>query len=93
VGQGLAGVMLREETLLMPLIRRCIHDEMQDFIQRGLRDMIQKASKKSRPVRIDLLQLRAIGADWANGIEPNDPALFGKKVPSSRGYFCRHSSD
>jgi len=77
--KGLANVMLREDGLLSPLIARCIHDEIQEFIQINLREMIRHASKKKKPIRSELLQLRFMAADWYNGLEPNDPALFGKK--------------
>ena len=45
-----------------------------------LREMIAFASKKKKAVREELLQLRTMAADWKGGQEPDDPALFGKKV-------------
>eukprot|EP01114_Cavostelium_apophysatum_P018213 TRINITY_DN5592_c0_g1_i1.p1 TRINITY_DN5592_c0_g1~~TRINITY_DN5592_c0_g1_i1.p1 ORF type:complete len:1338 (-),score=458.14 TRINITY_DN5592_c0_g1_i1:118-4131(-) len=79
--KGLASVMLREDGLLSPIIRHCIHDEVQEFIQIGLRDLIRVATKKKKKeLRGDLMQLRSIGADWFSGTEPvSDPVLQGKK--------------
>jgi cytoplasmic FMR1 interacting protein len=78
--KGLAGVMLRHDGLLSPIIRLCIHAELQEFVQIQLRDMIAYASKKKKASREEMLHLRAMAADWKGGIEPDDPALFGKKV-------------
>lgn len=37
-------------------------------------------NKKKTNIRGELLQLRAIAADWSTGVEPvTDPALYGKK--------------
>ncbi len=46
--KGLAGVMLTEDGLLSPIIRSCIHDEVQEYIQMGLRDVIRHATKKKK---------------------------------------------
>ncbi len=46
--------------------------------------MIAFASKKKKAVREELLQLRTMAADWKGGQEPDDPALFGKKVKTSK---------
>ncbi|KAL6064809.1 Cytoplasmic FMR1-interacting protein [Balamuthia mandrillaris] len=78
--KGVAGVMLRHESLLAPIIRSSIHNQLQQFIQGNLREMIAFASKKKKAVREELLQLRKLAADWHGGVEPDDPALFGKKV-------------
>lgn len=78
--KGLAAVMIKEDSLLSPIIRNCIHDEVQDYIQVQLRDLIRHTTKKKKKeLRNDLLQLRFIGADWYGGTEPADPALQGKK--------------
>ncbi len=47
--------------------------------------MIAYASKKKKAVREELLQLRTLGGDWKGGVEPEDPALFGKKVKTAKG--------
>jgi cytoplasmic FMR1 interacting protein len=46
--KGLSAVMLREDGLLSPIMRNCIHDELQEFIQIGLRDIIRSATKKKK---------------------------------------------
>lgn len=66
----------------LDIIRRAIHDELQEFVQVSLREMIRavsKNTKKKANIRSELLQLRAIAADWMGGTEPVDPALYGKK--------------
>jgi cytoplasmic FMR1 interacting protein len=84
--KGLSAVMLRHDGLLSPIIRSYAHADVQDFVQVHLREMIAFASKKKKAVREELLQLRTMAADWKGGQEPDDPALFGKKVktPSSK---------
>ncbi len=77
--KGLAAIMLKEDALLSPILRHCIHDEIQEYIQIHLRELIRHAtSKKKKELRSDLMQLRFIAADW-HGTEPQDPALQGKK--------------
>jgi len=77
--KGLSGLMLREDSLLSPIIRTSLHDELQEFIQIGLRDLIRTATKKKKKERTELMQMRFVGADWLNGVEPDDPVLQGKK--------------
>eukprot|EP01113_Clastostelium_recurvatum_P001498 TRINITY_DN1060_c0_g1_i3.p1 TRINITY_DN1060_c0_g1~~TRINITY_DN1060_c0_g1_i3.p1 ORF type:complete len:1328 (-),score=521.15 TRINITY_DN1060_c0_g1_i3:101-4084(-) len=83
--KGLAALFLRNDSLLAPIIRRTIHDDLQEFVQVTLRELIRAMSKSARnarknQIRSELLQLRTIAADWAGGIEPVDPALYGKKA-------------
>jgi cytoplasmic FMR1 interacting protein len=82
--KGLAGLFTRYDALLSPVIRRAIHRELQEFIQVSLREMIRSVSKNSKKkthIRGELLQLRAIAADWMSGEEPvTDSALYGKKA-------------
>lgn len=100
--KGLAGLIMRNEAILSPIIKIAIHDELQEFIQIQLRysiylyylyasmsytsvnrEMIRavsKNAKKKANIRAELLQLRALAADWINGVEPTvDSALYGKK--------------
>jgi cytoplasmic FMR1 interacting protein len=46
--KGLAGVMMKEDSLLSPIIRSSIHDEVQEFIQIQLRDPIRHTTKKKK---------------------------------------------
>lgn len=78
--KSLAGVMLRHDGLLSPIIASYIHNDLEEFIQVHLRDMISFASKKKRSVREEMLHLRAMAGDWSGGSAPDEPALFGKKV-------------
>lgn len=77
--KGLSTVLLRAESLLVEMIRRRIHDEMQQFVQMSLREMLREAVKKKKAIRAPLLQIREMAADWLNGVEPDDPAVQGKK--------------
>eukprot|EP01104_Vermistella_antarctica_P000182 TRINITY_DN1020_c1_g4_i1.p1 TRINITY_DN1020_c1_g4~~TRINITY_DN1020_c1_g4_i1.p1 ORF type:complete len:1278 (-),score=381.80 TRINITY_DN1020_c1_g4_i1:98-3931(-) len=83
--KGLAALMSSADSVLSPIIRQCVHNEVQTFIQSSLREMIRHASKKKRPVRSELLSLRTMAADWKDGKEPNDPAIFGKKETKGQG--------
>ncbi|PRP73456.1 component of SCAR regulatory complex, partial [Planoprotostelium fungivorum] len=77
----LASIMMREDSLLSPIIRTAIHTELQEHVQFHIRDPIRTTTKKKKQhFRTDLLQMRAIGADWYGGVEnSNDPCLQGKK--------------
>jgi len=46
--KGLAGDMLRHEGVLAPIIRVCIHSELQEFVQLQLRDMIAHLRRRRR---------------------------------------------
>ena len=79
--KGVSSLLLREDGVLTPIVHSCVHDELQEFIQVGLREAIRSVtSKKKKEMRTELMQLRALAGDWLNGIEPvNDPALSGQK--------------
>lgn len=81
--KGVAGILIKQESVLSSPIRLTIHDELQDFIQNSLREMIRlvsQAKSSAKPSsRPDLLQLRTLAADWTGGTEPVDTALYGKK--------------
>eukprot|EP01117_Protostelium_nocturnum_P005158 TRINITY_DN1874_c0_g1_i1.p1 TRINITY_DN1874_c0_g1~~TRINITY_DN1874_c0_g1_i1.p1 ORF type:complete len:1354 (-),score=489.30 TRINITY_DN1874_c0_g1_i1:93-4154(-) len=79
----LATLITREDSLLSPLLRTSIHQEVQEFVQSQIRDAIRTTVKKKRTVsKTDLLNIRSIGADWYGGLENNnDPVLTGKKPP------------
>jgi hypothetical protein len=46
--KGLANAMIKEDGLLAPIIRNCIHDEVQEYVQIGLRDLVRVATKKKK---------------------------------------------
>jgi len=81
--KGLASMMLEEDTLLSPILRRHIHEEMQEVVQNGMREIIARVAKshkpKKKPVKDELLALRFLMADWYTATEPVDPVLEGKK--------------
>jgi cytoplasmic FMR1 interacting protein len=80
--KGLAAVMLKEEPVLIPILRASIHDEVQELSQIHIREMIRVVSKKidkKKPARDELIELRKLASDWAGGLEPDDPALKGQK--------------
>lgn len=49
--KSISGILLHDDGVLAPLIRRCVHDEVQAFVQIRLREMIRNAAKKKRAVR------------------------------------------
>eukprot|EP00727_Mastigamoeba_balamuthi_P007648 m51a1_g3503 hypothetical protein (1525) ;mRNA; r:844019-848861 len=81
--KGLARVLVKNEPLLAPLIRVAVHDEVQEFVQTGLRDVVAHATKKKSKIRTDLMQLRTMLADWLDGMEPLPDAAPKKSDKSS----------
>lgn len=77
--KSLEGIMLKQTTLLAPVLREAIHHEMQEFLQDTLNDMITRSKKKKRAVYNVLHDLRTIAADWAKGQAPVD-VKKGQKV-------------
>lgn len=83
------------EGILTAAIRRDIHDEVQEFVQVTLRDIIRNTTKKKKTrARAVLAGIRATCADWLQGAEPtDDPFLKGEKdlkyaVPDRRSRQC-----
>ena len=84
--KSLAALMLREDAMLGPIIRASIHDELQQFVQIEMRDMVRHTAKnkdKFRQVFSELTELRLMAADWKDGVEPADPAMRGEKASAS----------
>jgi len=90
----LFGLMSGADAVLAPHIRSEIHQRLQIFVQRDLVPLLYKATKKKRPVRQSLIELRSMMADWAGGMIPSDmekcarnprPARIGSRAvgPSS----------
>jgi hypothetical protein len=46
--KGLAGNILRDDALLSPIIRSCVHSELQEFVQISLREVICSVTKKKK---------------------------------------------
>ena len=84
--KSLANLMLREDAMLGPIIRSSIHDEIQQFVQIEMRDMLRHTAKnkdKFRQAFSELTELRLMAADWKDGVEPSDPAMRGEKASAS----------
>eukprot|EP01105_Mastigella_eilhardi_P007592 TRINITY_DN1906_c0_g1_i1.p1 TRINITY_DN1906_c0_g1~~TRINITY_DN1906_c0_g1_i1.p1 ORF type:complete len:1157 (+),score=386.18 TRINITY_DN1906_c0_g1_i1:74-3472(+) len=82
--KSLSALILKSDPILSAAIRVAIHDELQEFIQVHLREIIRyistsKSSAKKPTARTEVLQLRTLAVDWMNGVEPVDPAMYGKK--------------
>jgi len=79
--KGLASIMLKQDGVLSPIISSAIHDEVQEFVQIGMRDVISLIMKKKKKdtAKNELLQLRFISADWITGREPLDFSEDKKK--------------
>lgn len=81
--KGLQVLMNRMETVFTDAIRRSIYAELQDFVQKTLREPLRKAIKNKKDlVRTLISSVRDTCADWAKGIE--DPlGKQGSKTLSS----------
>lgn len=85
--KGLQVLMARMETVFTDAIRRNVYQELQDFVQKDLREPLRKAIKNRKDlIRSIILSVRETCADWIRGIEPHDdPALKGKKDDPDKG--------
>ncbi|KAI1287333.1 Cytoplasmic FMR1-interacting protein [Halotydeus destructor] len=80
--KGLQVLMNRMETVFTDAIRRSIYAELQDFIQKTLREPLRKAIKNKKDlVRTLISSVRDTCADWAKGFE--DPLGKASKMASS----------
>ena len=77
--KSVAGLLVKHEGVLAPVVQTYIHDDLQELVHGPLRSMVRHAAKKQRKVRFDLFDFRLLGGDWDGGVEPNDPALLGQK--------------
>ena len=68
--KGLQVLMNRMETVFTDAIRRSIYAELQDFVQKTLREPLRKAIKNKKDlVRTLISSVRDTCADWAKGFE------------------------
>ncbi|XP_067136856.1 cytoplasmic FMR1-interacting protein isoform X5 [Centruroides vittatus] len=83
--KGLQVLMSRMETVFTDAIRRHVYAELQEFVQKTLRDPLRKTIKNKKDlIRSIFVSVRETCADWMRGIEPqDDPALKGKKDPEN----------
>ncbi|KAK4336866.1 hypothetical protein RND71_044022 [Anisodus tanguticus] len=79
--KGLQVLMNRMETVFTDTIRRSIYAELQDFVQKTLREPLRKAIKNKKDmIRTLITSVRDTCADWAKGFE--DPIKKGMKSSS-----------
>lgn len=64
-------LLVKNTSLLLPHIQSVIHDELQEFIQVTLVDLLNKTNKNKRPVHTTLVDLRNLAADWLDGKVPD----------------------
>ena len=80
--KGLQVLMKKMELVFTDANRRCIYAELQDFVQKVLREPLRKAIKNRKDlVRTLISSVRDTCADWAKGFE--DPLKKGSKTSSS----------
>lgn len=79
--KGLQVLMSRMEFVFTDAIRRNIYAQLQDFVQKDLREPLRKAIKNKKDlIRSILVSVRETCADWQRGMVPeDDPAMRGKK--------------
>ena len=77
--KSLSNTLLRDESLLFPVIRGAIHYDVQYFIQEQIAGIIvaldKKASNKKSWLKPKLLLIRNICGDWLGGVEPSEEEL------------------
>lgn len=76
--KGLQVLMNRMETVFTDAIRRSIYAELQDFVQKTLREPLRKSIKNKKDmIRTLITSVRDTCADWPKGFE--DPLSKGNK--------------
>jgi cytoplasmic FMR1 interacting protein len=68
--KGLSALLIRAQASVAPVLRLSMHRQVQVFLQHTLSTLLHRADKRKRPVKATLMQLRTLGADWLNGVEP-----------------------
>eukprot|EP00457_Paulinella_chromatophora_P000349 gb/GEZN01000349.1/.p1 GENE.gb/GEZN01000349.1/~~gb/GEZN01000349.1/.p1 ORF type:complete len:1473 (-),score=270.12 gb/GEZN01000349.1/:312-4730(-) len=92
--KGLGGLLLKNEIMLVPLLRRAVHDMFQVFLQKEVTRPLRKALKRKRTEVMDcMLQMRDIGGDWMDPVAmKEDYKQEKKKIVSIRRDFPRRST-
>ena len=79
--KGIGSVMLENELIVTPLVNRCIHDDVQIFLQSEVARPLRKAYKNNRKDVFDVLNhIREIGGDWFDYSKQKEDYLQVKKV-------------
>jgi cytoplasmic FMR1 interacting protein len=68
--KSLSSLMNKSESVMAPIIRFHIHHVTQQLVQGDLQPVIHRADKRKNPMLPALLDIRALAADWLNGVEP-----------------------
>ena len=78
--KGLGRVMAQSSSLLSPIIRRGVHDYLQEFVHYHLHEMNRSAVKHKREIASHLQKLRQAAGDWP--LQPM-PTTLTKKDPKA----------
>lgn len=68
--KSLASMMTSMEDKVAPFIRFHIHHDLQQMVQGELQPILHRVDKRNNPVLPALLDIRALAADWLDGVEP-----------------------
>jgi hypothetical protein len=77
--KGLVSRLLNAVSLLSPVLARCAHDEIQEFLHGVCGDVLQHASKKKRSIKTEMITMRGILGDWAASDGPSELASSKSK--------------
>ena len=78
--KGIGALMLENEASILALLNRCIHDDVQVFLQSEVARPLRRAYKNDRSdVKDILMQMREIGGDWFDYETQKDDYLKVKK--------------
>lgn len=79
-------LLVKNASLITPHVQNSIHEELQEFIQVTLIDLLNKTNKNKRPVHTTLIDLRNLAADWIDGKSPDfsKQTTKGTKVETTK---------
>jgi cytoplasmic FMR1 interacting protein len=78
--KGLSALMMKCEDTFVPLLRRFIHDEFQEFLQAEVARPLRKAHKRKAKIKNTMIQMRDIGGDWMDKAKQKEDYKQNKKV-------------
>jgi cytoplasmic FMR1 interacting protein len=93
--KGLGDLMLSTEAEVLPMIRRCIHRDVQAFLQRDVAEPLQRAHAGKKKVAAMLLAMRDVAADWSAADAGRREAYQDKKSQDHKRpwqFPARHTS-
>ena len=75
-----ASLLQKAETVFAPYMRFHTHHVVQQLVQGDLTPLLHRLDKRNKPSLSTLVKLRAVAADWLNGVEPhNDYRDYSRK--------------